>query len=116
MPYLLHQTNEVLTTLPDIDGTLGAVILRGIGISIVSMHRTSWQPFTWLKVKVTPFGGFTGIKSISPNMVRLTLGGYSVCCQRAAFCHPVLSDLLPIPESRGQAPPDRFRRGLPETL
>ena len=85
MPYLLHQTNEVLTSRPDIDGTLGAVILRRIGISIVSMHRTSWQPFTWLKVKVTPFGGFTGIKSISPNLARLTLGGYSVCCPTGSF-------------------------------
>ena len=59
---LLHQINEVITTIPGIGDTLGAIILSKIG----DIHRFDAPgklvAFAGLDVKVTQSGEFTGTK------------------------------------------------------
>jgi transposase len=100
---LLHHTNEVITTIPGIGDTLGAVIVSEIG----DIHRfdapNKLVAFAGLDVKVTQSGEFSGTKQhISKRGSPYLRRAIWLAAQRAAFCDPTLIDYYQSLKARGK--------------
>ena len=100
---LLHQTNQVITTIPGIGETLGAIIVSEIG----DIHRfdapNKLVAFAGLDVKVNQSGEFVGTKNKiskrgSPYLRRAIWLAASV----AAFHDPILSEYYQSLRARGK--------------
>jgi len=100
---LLRQTNQVITTIPGIGDTLGAVILSEIG----DIHRFDAPgklvAFAGLDVKVNQSGEFIGTKNkISKRGSPYLRRAIWLAAGRAAFCDPILSAYYQSLRSRGK--------------
>lgn len=100
---ILHQTNQVITTIPGIGDTLGAVILSEIG----DIHRFDAPgklvAFAGLDVKVNQSGEFSGTKNrISKRGSPYLRRAIWLAASRAAFCDPILSDYYQSLRARGK--------------
>lgn len=100
---LLSQINKVITTIPGIGDTLGAIILSEIG----DIHRFDAPgklvAFAGLDVKVTQSGEFTGTKNkISKRGSPYLRRAIWLAAGRAAFCDPLLSEYYQSLRARGK--------------
>ena len=100
---LLHQTNTVISTIPGVGDTLGAVILSEIG----DIHRfdspAKLVAFAGLDVKVNQSGEFTGTKNtISKRGSPYLRRAIWLAASRAAFCDPILSAYYQSLKARGK--------------
>lgn len=100
---LLHQTNQVITTIPGIGDTLGAIILSEIG----DIHRFDAPgklvAFAGLDVKVTQSGEFNGTRQkISKRGSPYLRRAIWLAASRAAFCDPTLSEYYQGLRARGK--------------
>lgn len=100
---LLHQTNQVITTIPGIGDTLGAIILSEIG----DIHRfdapNKLVAFAGLDVKVTQSGEFSGTRQkISKRGSPYLRRAIWLAASRAAFCDPILSEYYQGLRARGK--------------
>jgi transposase len=100
---ILHKTNQVITTIPGIGDTLGAVILSEIG----DVHRFDAPgkivAFAGLDVRVTQSGEFVGTKNkISKRGSPYLRRAIWLAATRAAFCDPILSDYYQSLRARGK--------------
>ena len=100
---LLKQTNQVITTIPGIGDTLGAIIISEIG----DIHRFDAPgklvAFAGLDVKVTQSGEFTGTKQkISKRGSPYLRRAIWLAANRAAFCDPILSEYYQSLKARGK--------------
>jgi transposase len=100
---LLHQTNQVITTIPGIGETLGAIIVSEIG----DIHRFDTPgklvAFAGLDVKVNQSGEFVGTKNkISKRGSPYLRRAIWLAAQRAAFCDPILSEYYQSLKARGK--------------
>ena len=89
---ILHRTNQVITTIPGVGETLGAVILSEIG----DIHRfdspAKLVAFAGLDVRVNQSGEFTGTRNkISKRGSPYLRRAIWLAASRAAFCDPTLS-------------------------
>lgn len=101
--HLLKQVNQVITTIPGIGDTLGAIIVSEIG----DIHRfdapNKLVAFAGLDVKVTQSGEFTGTKQhISKRGSPYLRRAIWLAANRAAFCDPLLSDYYQSLKARGK--------------
>ena len=101
--HLLKQTNQVITTIPGIGYTLGAIIISEIG----DIHRFDAPgklvAFAGLDVKVTQSGEFTGTKQkISKRGSPYLRRAIWLAANRAAFCDPILSEYYQSLRARGK--------------
>ena len=90
---LLHQTNQVITTIPGVGDTLGAIILSEIG----DIHRFDAPgklvAFAGLDVRVSQSGEFSGFRQkISKRGSPYLRRAIWLAASRAAFCDPILSE------------------------
>lgn len=100
---LLHQTNQVITTISGIGDTLGAIIVSEIG----DIHRFEAPgqlvAFAGLDVKVNQSGEFTGTKNkISKRGSPYLRRAIWLAASRAAFCDPTLSEYYQTLKARGK--------------
>jgi transposase len=100
---LLKQTNQVITTIPGIGETLGAIIVSEIG----DIHRFDAPgklvAFAGLDVKVNQSGEFIGTKNkISKRGSPYLRRAIWLAAGRAAFCDPVLSEYYQPLKARGK--------------
>ena len=100
---LLKQVNQVITTIPGIGDTLGAIIVSEIG----DIHRfdapNKLVAFAGLDVKVTQSGDFTGTKQhISKRGSPYLRRAIWLAANRAAFCDPILSEYYKSLKARGK--------------
>ena len=100
---LLHQTNQVITTIPGIGETLGAIIVSEIG----DIHRfdapNKLVAFAGLDVKVNQSGEFVGTKNkISKRGSPYLRRAIWLAASRAAFCDPILSEYYQSLKARGK--------------
>lgn len=100
---LLHQTNQVITTIPGIGNTLGAVILSEIG----DIHRfdspSKLVAFAGLDVTVNQSGEFKGTKNkISKRGSPYLRRAIWLAASTAAFSDPILSDYYQSLKARGK--------------
>ena len=100
---LLHQTNQVITSIPGVGETLGAIILGEIG----DIHRfdapNKLVAFAGLDVKVTQSGEFIGTKNkISKRGSPYLRRAIWLAAGRAAFCDPILSEYYQSLRARGK--------------
>ena len=100
---LLSKTNQVITTIPGIGETLGAIIISEIGDIFRFDSPSKLVAFTGLDVKVNQSGEFSGTKNKnskrgSPYLRRAIW----LAASRAAFCDPILSDYYQSLKSRGK--------------
>lgn len=100
---LLRQANQVITTIPGIGETLGAIIIGEIG----DIHRFDAPgklvAFAGLDVKVTQSGEFTGTKNkISKRGSPYLRRAIWLAASRAAFCDPILSEYYQSLRTRGK--------------
>ena len=101
--YLLHQTNRVITTVPGIGDTLGAIIISEIGDINRFDAPGKLVAFAGLDVKVTQSGEFSGTKQhISKRGSPYLRRAIWLAAQRAAFCDPILSDYYQSLKARGK--------------
>lgn len=101
--YLLHQTNEVITTIPGIGDILGAIILSEIGDIQRFDAPGKLVAFAGLDVKVSQSGEFTGTKQkISKRGSPYLRRAIWLAASRAAFCDPILSDYYQSLKARGK--------------
>lgn len=101
--HLLKQVNQVITTIPGIGDTLGAIIVSEIG----DIHRfdapNKLVAFAGLDVKVTQSGDFTGTKQhISKRGSPYLRRAIWLAANRAAFCDPILSEYYQSLKARGK--------------
>ena len=101
--YLLKQVNQVITTIPGIGDTLGAIIVSEIG----DIHRfdapNKLVAFAGLDVKVTQSGEFEGTKQhISKRGSPYLRRAIWLAANRAAFCDPILSEYYQSLKARGK--------------
>ena len=101
--HLLKQVNQVITTIPGIGDTLGAIIVSEIG----DIHRfdapNKLVAFAGLDVKVTQSGEFTGTKQhISKRGSPYLRRAIWLAANRAAFCDPILSEYYQSLKARGK--------------
>ena len=100
---LLCQTNQVITTIPGIGETLGAIILSEIG----DIHRfdapNKLVAFAGLDVKVNQSGEFVGTKNkISKRGSPYLRRAIWLAAGVAAFCDPILSEYYQSLRARGK--------------
>jgi len=100
---LLRKTNQVITTIPGIGETLGAIIVSEIG----DIHRfdapNKLVAFAGLDVKVNQSGEFTGTKNkISKRGSPYLRRAIWLAAGRAAFCDPILSEYYQSLRARGK--------------
>ena len=101
--HLLHQTNQVITTIPGIGDTLGAIIISEIGDINRFDASGKLVAFAGLDVKVTQSGEFSGTKQhISKRGSPYLRRAIWLAAQRAAFCDPILSDYYQSLKARGK--------------
>lgn len=101
--HLLKQVNQVITTIPGVGDTLGAIIVSEIG----DIHRfdapNKLVAFAGLDVKVTQSGDFTGTKQhISKRGSPYLRRAIWLAANRAAFCDPILSEYYQSLKARGK--------------
>jgi len=100
---LLHQTNQVITTIPGIGDTLGAIILSEIGDINRFDAPNKLVAFAGLDVKVSQSGEFTGSKNkISKRGSPYLRRAIWLAASRAAFCDPILSEYYLSLKARGK--------------
>lgn len=100
---ILHQTNQVITTIPGIGDTLGAVILSEIGDIYRFDAPGKLVAFAGLDVRVTQSGEFMGTKNkISKRGSPYLRRAIWLAASRAAFCDPILSDYYQSLRARGK--------------
>jgi transposase len=100
---LLNAANQVITTIPGIGDTLGAIIVSEIG----DIHRFSCPSkivaFAGLDVKVNQSGEFTATKTkISKRGSPYLRRAIWLAAGRAAFCDPILSEYYQSLRARGK--------------
>lgn len=101
--YLLHQTNEVITTIPGIGDTLGDIILSEIGDINRFDAPGMLIAFAGLDVNVMQSGDFTGTKQkISKRGWPCLRRAIWLAANRAAFCDPILSEYYQSLKARGK--------------
>ena len=100
---LLNQINQVITTIPGIGGTLGAIIVSEIGDINRFDAPNKLVAFAGLDVKVNQSGEFTGTKNkISKRGSPYLRRAIWLAATRAAFCDPILSEYYQSLKSRGK--------------
>ena len=100
---LLHRTNQVITTIPGIGDTLGAIILSEIGDINRFDAPNKLVAFAGLDVKVSQSGEFTGSKNkISKRGSPYLRRAIWLAASRAAFCDPILSEYYLSLKARGK--------------
>lgn len=100
---LLHQTNQVITTIPGIGDTLGAIILSEIGDIRRFDASGKLVAFAGLDVKVTQSGEFNGTRQkISKRGSPYLRRAIWLAASRAAFCDPILSEYYQGLRARGK--------------
>ena len=100
---LLHQTNQVITTIPGIGDTLGAIILSEIGDIRRFDAPGKLVAFAGLDVKVTQSGEFNGTRQkISKRGSPYLRRAIWLAASRAAFCDPILSEYYQGLRARGK--------------
>jgi len=101
--HLLKQTNQVITTIPGIGDTLGAIIVSEIGDINRFDASNKLGAFAGLDVKVTQSGDFTGTKQhISKRGSPYLRRAIWLAANRAAFCDPILSEYYQSLKARGK--------------
>lgn len=101
--HLLHQVNQVITTIPGIGDTLGAIIISEIGDINRFDAPNKLVAFAGLDVKVTQSGEFTGTKQkISKRGSPYLRRAIWLAANRAAFCDPILSEYYQSLKARGK--------------
>ena len=101
--YLLHQTNQVITTIPGVGDTLGAIILSEIGDINRFDAPGKLVAFAGLDVKVIQSGDFAGTKQKIPKRGSPYLRrAIWLAANRAAFCDPILSEYYQSLKARGK--------------
>lgn len=101
--FLLQQTNEVITTIPGIGNTLGAVIISEVGDINRFDAPGKLVAFAGLDVKVTQSGEFSGTKQhISKRGSPYLRRAIWLAANRAAFCDPILSEYYQSLKARGK--------------
>jgi transposase len=101
--HLLHQANQVITTIPGIGDTLGAIIISEIGDINRFDAPNKLVAFAGLDVKVSQSGEFTGTKQkISKRGSPYLRRAIWLAANRAAFCDPILSEYYQSLKARGK--------------
>jgi transposase len=101
--HLLKQVNQVITTIPGIGDTLGAIIVSEIGDINRFDAPGKLVAFAGLDVKVTQSGEFTGTKQhISKRGSPYLRRAIWLAANRAAFCDPILSEYYQSLKARGK--------------
>ena len=101
--HLLYQVNQVITTIPGIGDTLGAIIVSEIGDINRFDAPNKLVAFAGLDVKVTQSGDFTGTKQhISKRGSPYLRRAIWLAANRAAFCDPILSEYYQSLKARGK--------------
>jgi len=100
---LLKQVNQVITTIPGIGDTLGAIIVSEIGDINRFDAPNKLVAFAGLDVKVTQSGEFEGTKQhISKRGSPYLRRAIWLAANRAAFCDPILSEYYQSLKARGK--------------
>ena len=100
---LLHQTNQVITTISGIGDTLGAVIVSEIGDINRFDAPNKLVAFAGLDVKVSQSGEFTETQQhISKRGSPYLRRAIWLAASRAAFCDPILSEYYQSLKARGK--------------
>ena len=100
---LLHTANQVITTIPGIGDTLGAIILSEIGDINRFDCPSKIVAFAGLDVKVNQSGEFTATKTkISKRGSPYLRRAIWLAAGRAAFCDPILSVYYQSLRARGK--------------
>ena len=101
--HLLKQVNQVITSIPGIGNTLGAIIVSEIGDINRFDAPNKLVAFAGLDVKVSQSGEFTGTQQhISKRGSPYLRRAIWLAANRAAFCDPILSDYYQSLKSRGK--------------
>jgi len=101
--HLLKQTNQVITTIPGIGDTLGAIIISEIGDINRFDAPNKLVAFAGLDVKVTQSGEFEGTKQhISKRGSPYLRRAIWLIANRAAFCDPIMSEYYQSLKARGK--------------
>lgn len=101
--HLLKQVNQVITTIPGIGDTLGAIIVSEIGDINRFDAPNKLVAFAGLDVKVTQSGEFEGTKQhISKRGSPYLRRAIWLAANRAAFCDPILSKYYQSLKARGK--------------
>lgn len=101
--HLLKQTNQVITTIPGIGDTLGAIIISEIGDINRFDAPNKLVAFAGLDVKVSQSGEFTGTQQhISKRGSPYLRRAIWLAANRAAFCDPILSEYYQSLKARGK--------------
>ncbi len=101
--HLLQQVNQVITTIPGIGDTLGAIIVSEIGDINRFDAPNKLVAFAGLDVKVTQPGEFEGTKQhISKRGSPYLRRAIWLAANRAAFCDPILSEYYQSLKARGK--------------
>ena len=101
--HLLKQINQVITTIPGIGSTLGAIIVSEIGDINRFDAPNKLVAFAGLDVKVTQSGEFCGTKQhISKRGSPYLRRAIWLAANRAAFCDPILSEYYQSLKARGK--------------
>lgn len=100
---LLSRTNQVITTIPGIDETLGAIIIGEIGDIYHFNSPSKLIAFAGLNAKINQSGELSSIKNKlskrnSPYLHRAIL----LAATKAAFVDPILSDYYQSLKSHGK--------------
>lgn len=113
---LLHRTNSVISTIPGVGDTLGAVILSEIGDIQRFDSPSKLVAFAGLDVKVNQSGEFTGTKTTFQAGIPYLRRAIWLAASRAAFCGPCSVGILPIAEEQGQTSSDCCWRRSPQDV
>ena len=101
--HLLKQVNQVITSIPGIGDTLGAVIVSEIGDINRFDAPNKLVAFAGLDVKVSQSGEFTGTQQhISKRGSPYLRRAIWLAASRAAFCDPILSEYYQSLKARGK--------------
>lgn len=101
--HLLKQVNQVITTIPGIGDTLGAIIVSEIGDINRFDAPNKLVAFAGLDVKVVQFGEFEGTRQhISKRGSPYLRRAIWLAANRAAFCDPILSEYYQSLKARGK--------------
>ena len=101
--HLLYQINQVITSIPGIGDTLGAIIISEIGDINRFDAPNKLVAFAGLDVKVTQSGDFTGTKQhISKRGSPYLRRAIWLAANRVVFCDPILSEYYQSLKARGK--------------
>jgi transposase len=100
---LLQKTNQVVTTIPGVGNTLGAIIVSELGDIKRFSGPEKIVAFAGLDVKVNQSGEFTATKAkISKRGSPYLRRAIWLAASRAAFCDPILSAYYQSLRARGK--------------